>query len=98
MNWYKAASLSEWFGKGKKGDWVNICRKNKDGSFPPCGRSDADTGAYPKCRPRASARSMSESKRQSACSRKRKVENKSSTGGKARKPNFVSTYAKGKKK
>ncbi len=98
MNWYKTASLNEWFGKGKKGDWVNICRKNKDGSFPPCGRSNADSGAYPKCRPRSSAKSMSESQRQSACSRKRKVENKSDNSGKARSPNFVRTFTKKKKK
>ena len=50
--------LAVWFGKKKKpkgssqpkGPWVNICSKDKNGKHPPCGRSDTDKGAYPKCR------------------------------------------------
>lgn len=86
MNWYKTASLKEWFGKGKKGDWVNICAKG----LPACGRSDSDKGGYPKCLPRSKAKGMSAADRARSCERKRKVERKSE-GRSGRKPNFVST-------
>ncbi len=41
--------LRRWF----KEKWVDVSRKDKDGSHPPCGRSDAETSSkgYPKCRP-----------------------------------------------
>jgi hypothetical protein len=90
MNWYKQASLKEWFGQGKKGDWVNICSKG----LPACGRSDTSEGGYPKCLPRSKAKNMSASERKSSCERKRKVERKSSR--KEGKPNFVSTKPKKK--
>ena len=86
MNWYKTASLQEWFGKGKKGDWVNICAKG----LPPCGRSSSDAGGYPKCLPRSKAKNMSAQQRKNACERKRKVERKEKSSG-SRKPNFVAT-------
>jgi hypothetical protein len=88
MNWYKQASLKEWFGEGKKGDWVNICSKG----LPPCGRKDADTGGYPKCLPRSKAKNMTSAERSRSCERKRKVERK--VDRKNGKPNFVSTKPK----
>lgn len=66
-------SLTEWFGKGPKGDWVDISRKKKDGSHPPCGRKKASTArsGYPKCVPRAKANRMSSAEKRSAVRRKR---------------------------
>lgn len=70
--------LRKWFGKGKKGDWVDISRKNKDGSHPACGDSSGKGKrkkdhfkAYPKCVPRSKAKSMSASEKKSAVNRKR---------------------------
>ena len=42
-------NLNRWF----KEKWVDVSRKKKDGSHPPCGRSKAKTSSkgYPKCRP-----------------------------------------------
>ena len=53
--------LTEWFGKGSKGDWVDIGAPKKDGKFQSCGRKSTKTSKrkYPKCVPRAKARSMS---------------------------------------
>ena len=31
--------LTEWFGKGPKGDWVDIGAPKKKGKFQSCGRS-----------------------------------------------------------
>ena len=31
-------SLKTWFGKGPKGDWVDIGAPKKDGKFQACGR------------------------------------------------------------
>ncbi len=50
--------LAVWFGTKKKpkgskqpkGPWVNICRKKEGGGHPPCGRPEADSKGYPKCR------------------------------------------------
>lgn len=66
-------SLTEWFGSGPKGDWVDISRKKKDGSHPPCGRKKASTArsGYPKCVPRAKANRMSSAQKTSAVRRKR---------------------------
>lgn len=66
-------SLKEWFGKGPKGDWVDISRKKKDGSHPPCGRKKASLkkSGYPKCVPRAKANRMSAKEKASAVRRKR---------------------------
>lgn len=86
MNWFKTASLKAWFGKGKKGDWVNICAKG----LPPCGRSDSDKGGYPKCLPKSKAKNMSTEERKRSCERKRKVERKQD-GSTGRKPNYVPT-------
>ena len=61
-------SLKEWFGKGPKGDWVDIGAPKKKGKYQPCGRKSASKSkrGYPKCVPRAKARSMSKS--QTRCS------------------------------
>jgi len=95
--------LAVWFGTKKKpkgssqpkGPWVNICRK-VDGKHPPCGRSDTDKGAYPKCRASGVASKMSDSEKRSACQQKRSAEKKDTQTGKGQKP--VMTSYKPKKK
>lgn len=95
--------LAVWFGKKKKpkgssqpkGPWVNICKTNKDGSHPPCGRSDSDgdgkkDGAYPKCRAVHVAAKMSDSAKKKACSQKRRAEKKNPKIGKGNTPTMVS--------
>ena len=87
--------LTAWFGKGPKGDWVDIGAPKKNGRFQACGRATATGGSkrkYPKCVPRATANRMSESERRSAVRRKRAAGN---PGG---KPRNVKTFAKRKKK
>jgi len=62
--------LAVWFGTKKKpkgskqpsGPWVNICRK-VDGKHPPCGRPDANSKGYPKCRATGVAGKMSDSQK-----------------------------------
>ena len=70
-------SLKEWFGKGSKGDWVDIGAKKKKGKFQPCGRKSATKSkrAYPKCVPRAKAKTMSKGQIRSAVQRKRAAGN-----------------------
>jgi hypothetical protein len=36
--------LTAWFGKGKKGDWVNIGAPKKNGKWQACGRKSAGDG------------------------------------------------------
>ena len=84
-------SLKEWFGKGPKGDWVDIGAPKKDGKYQPCGRSKGSKRAYPKCVPIAKARKMSSGQKRSAVARKRAAGN---PGG---KPTNVATFAKRKK-
>ena len=87
--------LTAWFGKGPKGDWVDICAPKKNGKFQSCGRATAKGGSkrkYPKCVPRATANRMTEAERRSAVRRKRAAGN---PGG---KPKNVKTFAKRKKK
>lgn len=89
--------LAVWFGTKKKpkgskqpkGPWVNICRK-VDGKHPPCGRPDADSKGYPKCRAAGVAGKMSDSEKKSACSQKRKAEKKNPKTGKGNKPTMTS--------
>ena len=79
--------LDKWF----KQKWVDIGSKRKDGSFAKCGRSKQKKDAkrkYPKCVPRAKARSMSEGQRRSAVARKRAAANVGP------KPTNVKTFAK----
>ena len=86
-------SLKEWFGKGAKGDWVDIGAKKKKGKFQPCGRKSASKSkrAYPKCVPRAKAKTMTKAQIRSAVQRKRAAGN---PGG---KPTNVKTIL-GKKR
>lgn len=87
-------SLKEWFGKGPKGDWVDIGAPKKDGKFQACGRSSTSDSkrGYPKCVPRAKAKSMTSEQKKSAVSRKR-----AKPQGVGGKPTNVATIAKGKK-
>jgi len=87
--------LSAWFGKGPKGDWVDIGAPKKNGKFQACGRSSASGGSkrkYPKCVPRATANRMTAAEIRSAVQRKRAAGN---PGG---KPRNVKTFARKKKK
>ena len=90
--------LGVWFGTKKKpkgskqpkGPWVNICRKDKNGKHPPCGRPEADSKGYPKCRAAGVAGKMSDSQKKSACAQKRKAEKKHDKSGTGNKPVMVS--------
>ena len=87
--------LTAWFGKGPKGDWVDISAPKKYGRFQACGRSSAKGGSkrkYPKCVPRATANRMTQAEIRSAVRRKRAAGN---PGG---KPTMVKTFTKRKKK
>ena len=84
-------SLKEWFGKGPKGDWVDIGAPKKKGKFQQCGRKSA-TGSkrkYPKCVPRATAKRMTKSQIRSAVARKR-----AKAQGVGGKPTNVKTFKK----
>ena len=89
--------LAVWFGKKKKpkgssqpkGPWVDICRR-VDGKHPPCGRKDADSGSYPKCRAAGVAGKMSDSQKRAACQQKRKAEKNDPQRGKGQKPVMTS--------
>ena len=67
-------SLGKWF----REKWVDISRKNKDGSHPPCGASAGKKSrkggqrAYPKCRKASVAAKMSKKDKQRSVARKRK--------------------------
>ena len=90
--------LAVWFGKKKapkgssqpKGPWVNICRKKEGGGHPPCGRPEADSKGYPKCRAAGVASKMTDAQKKSACSQKRREEKKDPKIGKGNKPTMVS--------
>ena len=69
-------NLRKWF----KDKWVNIGKKNKDGSHPPCGSSGKKRG-YAKCVPASKARGMSKKQKASATRRKRAAQNKAGRGG-----------------
>ena len=87
--------LTEWFGKGPKGDLVDIGAPKKNGRFQSCGRSKlaADKKRkYPKCVPRATANRMSQSQIRSAVRRKR------AAGNPCGKPTMVKTFTKRRKK
>tara|TARA_B100001094_G_scaffold333431_1_gene412121 strand:+ start:7901 stop:8311 length:411 start_codon:yes stop_codon:yes gene_type:complete len=88
----KESGLDRWF----KEKWVDISKKDKSGKHPPCGRSDADKGKHPKCRPSkrvnkdtpVTSKELSKSEKKKAVKKKRKAEKKKSkpAGGGARKP------------
>lgn len=87
--------LTAWFGKGKKGDWVDIGAPKKKGKFQKCGRKSAKGKSkrkYPKCVPRSKAKSMTPAQRKSAVRRKRAAGN---PGG---KPRNVRTFVKKKRR
>lgn len=87
-------SLKEWFGKGPKGDWVDIGAPKKKGKFQACGRKSTKSSKrkYPKCVPRSKAKSMTAAQRKSAVARKR-----AKPQGVRGKPTNVRTFAKKKK-
>lgn len=99
----KESGLDRWF----KEKWVDISRKDKSGKHPPCGRSDADKGKYPKCRPSkkvtkdtpVTSKELSKSEKKKAVKKKRKAEKKKSkpAGGSARKPKRAPTIKKKRK-
>ena len=93
-------SLKEWFGKGKKGDWVDIGAPKKKGKYQACGRKSAkgdSKRAYPKCVPRAKAKSMTTAQRKSAVQRKKSaVSRKRAAGNPGGKPTNVKTIVKAK--
>jgi hypothetical protein len=90
--------LAVWFGTKKKpkgskqpkGPWVNICRKKEGGGHPPCGRPEANSKGYPKCRAAGVASKMTDSQKKSACQQKRREEKKEPKVGKGNKPTMVS--------
>ena len=90
--------LGVWFGTKKKpkgskqpsGPWVNICRKKEGGGHPPCGRPEADSKGYPKCRAAGVASKMTDTQKKSACSQKRREEKKDPKVGTGNKPTMVS--------
>ena len=87
--------LTAWFGKGSKGDWVDIGAPKKKGKFQACGRKSAKGSKrkYPKCVPRSKARSMTAAQIKSAVKRKR-----AKPQGVGGKPTNVRTIARKKKK
>lgn len=94
--------LAVWFGTKKKpkgssqpkGPWVNICRKDKNGKHPPCGRENATSKAYPKCRAAGVAGKMTDAQKKAACSQKRRAEKANPKSGKGNKPTVVSYKTK----
>ena len=90
--------LAVWFGTKKKpkgskqpsGPWVNICRKKEGGGHPPCGRPEADSKGYPKCRAKGVAANMTDAQKKSACSQKRRAEKKDPKVGTGNKPTMTS--------
>ena len=83
-------SLKKRFGKGSKGNWVDIGAPKIDGKFQPCGRKSTkdSSRAYPKCVPAAKAAKMTPSERKSAVARKR-----AKPQGVGGKPTNVKTFA-----
>lgn len=88
-------SLKEWFGKGPKGDWVDIGAPKKKGKFQACGRKSAKGSKrkYPKCVPRSKAKKMTKSQIKSAVSRKR-----AKAQGVGGKPTNVKTIVRKRKR
>ena len=76
-----------------KENWVDIANKRSDGSYPKCGRSGGEKRKkYPKCVPRAKAKSMTAAQRKSAVERKR-----AKPQGVGGKPTMVRTIERKKK-
>jgi hypothetical protein len=96
--------LAVWFGTKKKpkgskqpkGPWVNICRKKEGGGHPPCGRPEADSKGYPKCRAAGVASKMSDSQKRAACTQKRRAEKSDPKVGTGNSPTMTSYKPKKK--
>jgi hypothetical protein len=96
--------LGVWFGTKKKpkgskqpkGPWVNICRKKEGGGHPPCGRPEADSKSYPKCRAAGVASKMTDAQKRAACQQKRREEKKNPKTGTGNSPTMVSYKPKKK--
>ena len=83
-------SLKDWFGKGKKGDWVRV---GTDGKIKgDCAREEGE--GKPKCMPRSKAHSMPKKERASAARRKRAADPVADRPGKGGKPIMVKTQVK----
>lgn len=90
--------LAVWFGTKKKpkgskqpkGPWVNICRKKEGGGHPPCGRPEADSKGYPKCRAAGVASKMTDAQKKAACSQKRRAEKANPKAGTGNSPTMTS--------
>jgi hypothetical protein len=90
--------LGVWFGTKKKpkgssqpkGPWVNICRKKEGGGHPPCGRPEADSKGYPKCRAAGVASKMTDAQKRAACQQKRREEKKNPKSGTGNSPTMTS--------
>jgi len=80
-------SLKDWFGKGKKGDWVRV---GTDGKIKgQCAREPGE--GKPKCMPRSKAHSMDKKDRASAARRKRAKDPSVDRPGTGNKPINVKT-------
>ncbi len=70
--------LTAWFGKGPKGDWVDIGAPKKKGKYQACGRKSAKGKSkrkYPKCVTRSKARKMTAAQQLSEAKSKRAAGN-----------------------
>jgi len=84
--------LRRWF----KEKWVDVSKK-VDGKHPPCGRKDADSKSYPKCRPSKKvsketpkvASSYDKKEKKAMTSQKRRAEKKDPKIGKGNKPTMT---------
>jgi len=82
-------SLKQWFGKGKKGDWVRV---GTDGEIKgACAREPGE--GKPKCMPRSRAHSMSKDDRAKSARRKRRKDPDVDRPGTGNKPINVKTEA-----
>jgi hypothetical protein len=90
--------LGVWFGTKKKpkgskqpkGPWVNICCKKEGGGHPPCGRPEADSKGYPKCRAAGVASKMTDAQKRAACQQKRRAEKSEPKTGTGNSPTMTS--------
>jgi hypothetical protein len=80
-------SLRKWF----KERWVDLSRPKPGGGFEPCGRSEAERKAYPKCVPESKAKQMSKAEISSAVRRKREAISKVKS---IKKPVMVKTLVR----
>lgn len=82
-------SLKDWFGKGKKGDWVRV---GTDGEIKgACAREPGE--GKPKCMPRSRAHSMDKEDRAKSARRKRRKDPDVDRPGTGNKPINVKTEA-----